>query len=254
MTRQFIVGGNWKMNGSGQLVQDMVQALNAGTWNPTSTQVVVAPPAPYLSIMRAAAAKHIGVAAQNMHAEKSGAFTGEVASAMLLDLGIEWVILGHSERRDLFAEGDVVVAGKVVAAVAAGLSVMACCGEKLAERESGKTIEVVFRQLQAIADKLGSSPAQWAKVVIAYEPVWAIGTGKVATPQQAQEVHAAIRAWLADKVSPVVAQATRIMYGGSVNAKNCKELQAEQDIDGFLVGGASLKATDFLTICSCRSA
>ncbi len=250
--RNFVIGGNWKMNGDSQLVDSMSTALNAGRWG-AEVEVVVAPPAVYLAQLRSKLAPHLGVAAQNVHAQAGGAFTGELSAGMLRDVGVGWVILGHSERRELFAETDAVVAVKVAAALAAGLSVMACCGEKLVEREGGNTLTVILRQLEAIAAQLAGTPELWARVVIAYEPVWAIGTGKVATPAQAQEVHAAIRAWLAATVSPQVAEATRIMYGGSVNAKNCAILAQEQDIDGFLVGGASLKAEDFLVICTCKN-
>ncbi|KAJ1551351.1 triosephosphate isomerase [Cladochytrium tenue] len=166
---------------------------------------------------------------------------------MLKDIGVSWTILGHSERRDIFGESDEFVGKKVAYAIAQGLSVIACVGEKLEHREAGLTSEVVFRQLKAIAAEL--KPADWAAVVVAYEPVWAIGTGKVATPAQAQEVHKDIRGWLTENVSAEVAEATRILYGGSVNAKNSTELQKELDIDGFLIGGASLTG-DFATIAA----
>ncbi|KAJ3079401.1 triosephosphate isomerase [Quaeritorhiza haematococci] len=247
--RKFIVGGNWKMNGSKALVESMAKALNDGKWS-ENVEVVVAPPAPYLAVARSALKKEVGVAAQNIYTEAKGAFTGEVSYEILKDLGIEWVILGHSERREIFKESDEFVGKKTLNATKAGLKVILCVGEKLEEREANKTTEVIFRQLKAVADQLKES--DWAHIVIAYEPVWAIGTGKVATPQQAQEVHHEIRQWLSKNVSPAVAEATRIQYGGSVNAKNCGELQKEKDIDGFLVGGASLKEEDFLTICQCR--
>lgn len=167
---------------------------------------------------------------------------------MLKDIGIEWVILGHSERREIFRETDDEIGLKVAHALKAGLKVMACIGEKLEEREANKTTEVVVRQLAAIAKHV----SDWTNVVIAYEPVWAIGTGKVATPDQAQEVHKDIRAWLKEKVSAEVAEATRIMYGGSVNGGNAATLAKEEDIDGFLVGGASLKP-EFVTICNAKA-
>ena len=155
------------------------------------------------------------------------------------DFGLKWVLVGHSERRSIFGETDAATAAKARLALDAGASAIVCIGESLGEREAGATMDVCLRQLGAVADAL--APEQWARVVIAYEPVWAIGTGKVASKEQAQEVHAALRAWLATRATPAVAAATRIVYGGSVSAANCAALIAEKDIDGFLVGGASLK-------------
>ncbi|KAJ3311630.1 hypothetical protein HDV04_003894 [Boothiomyces sp. JEL0838] len=246
--RKFIVGGNWKMNGSKALVNEISGALNAGDFGPV--EIVVAVPAPLLPLAREKFKSTIGVSAQNCSQEKSGAFTGEVNVDILKDINVDWVILGHSERREIFKESDEVVGKKVSFAIKNGLKVIACIGEKLNEREANQTMQVVIRQLEAIRKEL--SEAEWANVVLAYEPVWAIGTGKVATPQQAQEVHSEIRKWLAGNVSQKVADETRIQYGGSVNAKNCGELQSQPDIDGFLVGGASLKAADFVTICRCK--
>ncbi|KAJ3349661.1 triosephosphate isomerase [Entophlyctis luteolus] len=251
MPRKFFIGGNWKMNASKGLVDTIVGNLNAVEWNTDEIEVVIAPPAPYLDLVRSKAKSEVGVSAQNIFYEKKGAFTGENSSEFLKDLGITWTILGHSERREIFKESDEVTAKKVAFAIAEGLSVIACCGEKLEEREANLTTDVVFRQLKAIADVL--SPTDWSRVVIAYEPVWAIGTGKVATPQQAQDVHAEIRAWLAANVSAEVANETRILYGGSVSAKNSADLQTQQDIDGFLIGGASLTG-DFVTIINTKSA
>ncbi|KAJ3012324.1 UNVERIFIED_CONTAM: hypothetical protein HDU68_001263 [Siphonaria sp. JEL0065] len=251
MGRKFLIGGNWKMNASKQLVDTLVSGLNAAEWNTEEIEVVIAPPAPYLDLVRTKAKKEVNVSAQNIYFEKKGAFTGENSSEFLKDLNINWVILGHSERREIFKESDEITAKKVAFALAEGLSVIACVGEKLEEREANQTTEVVFRQLKAIAAVL--KPADWERVVIAYEPVWAIGTGKVATPQQAQDVHLEIRQWLAANVSEEVAQATRILYGGSVGAKSSGELQTQVDIDGFLIGGASLTA-DFVTIINTRSA
>jgi triosephosphate isomerase (TIM) len=166
-----------------------------------------------------------------------GAFTGEICVDQLKDLGINWTILGHSERRVILQEDDAFVANKTKAALDGGLGVILCCGESLEQREAGKTIELVTSQLKAVADKV----KDWSKIVIAYEPIWAIGTGKVATTEQAQEVHAAIREWLGKEVSAEAKENTRILYGGSVSEKNCQELAKQPDIDGFLVGGASLK-------------
>ncbi|KAJ3338343.1 pH-response regulator protein palA/rim20 [Gonapodya sp. JEL0774] len=241
MSRKFIVGGNWKMNGSKSLIKSLVEdTLNQASWDTSKVEVVISPPAIYLEAVRKAAKPEIAVSAQNVYSERSGAFTGEISVDFLKELGVNWTILGHSERREYFAEADDFVGKKTAFAIKNGVKVIACIGEKLQEREAGHTTLVCFRQLKAIADAL--TVDQWASVVIAYEPVWAIGTGKVATPDQAQEVHHAIRSWLAENVSPEVAEATRIQYGGSVNEKNCVELAKKPDIDGFLVGGASLKA------------
>lgn len=182
----------------------------------------------------------IQVAAQNVFDKPNGAFTGEISVEQLIDSKITWAILGHSERRVVLREDDAFVASKARTAIQGGLGVILCCGESLAERERGETIAVVTAQLSAVKKELGA-PEQWEKVVIAYEPIWAIGTGKVATSDQAQEVHEAIRGWLKTEVDRTVAEKTRVIYGGSVNDKNCKELARMNDIDGFLVGGASLK-------------
>jgi len=190
----------------------------------------------------------IGIAAQNCWKSEKGAFTGDISPAMIKDLGCEWVILGHSERRNVFGESDQLIGEKVSHALDSGLNLIPCIGEKLEEREANKTEEVVFRQMKHIANNI----KDWKRVVIAYEPVWAIGTGKTASPEQAQEVHAALRKWLTDNVSADVAKTTRILYGGSVTAKNCRELAAKPDIDGFLVGGASLKP-EFIDIINARS-
>jgi triosephosphate isomerase len=183
------------------------------------------------------AAGHIIVAAQNCAAQGNGAFTGEISADILSDLGLQWVILGHSERRSLYHECNDYVAKKVKYALDKGLNVILCIGEKLDEREAEKTNEVLKAQLDACK----ASVADWSKVVVAYEPVWAIGTGKVASPEQAQDTQAYVRSWLKDNVSEDVANHTRIIYGGSVTAGNCGELIKKPDVDGFLVGGASLK-------------
>jgi triosephosphate isomerase len=187
----------------------------------------------------------VEVAAQNFYPKDSGAFTGEISAPMLLAAGVKWVIIGHSERRQYFGETDQSVRQKVEAALAAGLTPIACVGETLEEREAGKTLEVVFRHVDAFADLFKGKPGVG---VIAYEPVWAIGTGKVATPAQAQEVHAAIRKRLAEQVSPEVSEKTRVLYGGSVKADNAQELLGQTDIDGALVGGAALVASGFAQI------
>ncbi len=211
------------------------------------TEVVIAPPALYLQIVRDSLRKEIEVAAQNVYDKPDGAFTGEISVSQLKDSNVHWTILGHSERRTILGESDAVVSSKTKFATENGVSVIWCCGESLEEREAGKTLEVVSGQLAA----LKATISDWSKIVIAYEPIWAIGTGKVATTAQAQEVHAAIRGWLKKEVSEKVAEETRILYGGSVNEKNCKDLKAQPDIDGFLVGGASLKPA-FVDIINCN--
>jgi len=236
MARRFCVGGNWKMNGDKNSINLICRNLVAGPLDP-NTEVIVGCPAVYIEYAKSLLPAEIAVAGQNSYKVPSGAFTGELSPAMLKDVGATWVILGHSERRQIFGETDELIAQKVVHALEAGLKVIACIGETLQEREAGQTEAVVFRQMKAFADVL----KDWSNVVVAYEPVWAIGTGKTATPQQAQEVHAALRKWLVDNVSADVSAALRIQYGGSVTAANAKELGSQPDIDGFLVGGASLK-------------
>ncbi|KAK3603469.1 hypothetical protein CHS0354_030309 [Potamilus streckersoni] len=242
--RKFFAGGNWKMNGNKKGIDDIIHFLNADCVDP-NVEVVVAPPAVYLEYVRQKLNPQIGVAGQNCYKVASGAFTGDISADMIKDVSCNWVILGHSERRNVFGESDKLIGEKVKYALSVGLNVLPCIGEKLEEREAGKTEEVVFRQMQAIIDNI--SPNEWNRVVIAYEPVWAIGTGKNATPEQAQEVHKGLRNWLSKKVSSEVAEKVRILYGGSVTAANCNDLAAKPDIDGFLVGGASLKK-DFITI------
>lgn len=246
MGRKFFVGGNWKMNGTKSEINDIVAFLKTGPLDP-NVDVVVGVPSIYLIYVTSIVPSNVSVSAQNSYKVPKGAFTGEISPAMLLDNGIPWVILGHSERRNVFGETDELIAEKVAHALEAGLKVIACIGEKLEEREAGKTEEVVYKQTKAIADKIKS----WDNVVLAYEPVWAIGTGKTATPQQAQEVHEKLREWLSKNVNPDVSQNLRIIYGGSVTAGNAKDLAKEKDIDGFLVGGASLKP-DFVQIINAR--
>ncbi|KAI0805249.1 triose-phosphate isomerase-like protein [Xylaria sp. FL0064] len=246
MARKFFVGGNFKMNGSISSITEIVDNLNKAQLDP-NTETVIAPPALYLLLVREKLKKEIGVAAQNVFDQPNGAFTGEISVQHLKDSGIDWTILGHSERRTILGESDEVVASKTKYATENGISVIWCCGESLEQREAGQTLDVIAKQLAALQSKI----SDWSKVVIAYEPIWAIGTGKVATTQQAQEVHASIREWLAKNVSQSVADETRILYGGSVSEKNCKDLSKEKDIDGFLVGGASLKPA-FVDIINSR--
>ncbi|CAN0854190.1 Triosephosphate isomerase, cytosolic [Linum grandiflorum] len=238
MARKFFVGGNWKCNGTSEEVKKIVTLLNeAEVPSEDVVEVVVSPPYVFLPVVKGLLRPDFKVAAQNCWVRKGGAFTGEISAEMLVNLDIPWVVLGHSERRALLNESDEFVGDKVAYALSQGLKVIACIGETLEQRESGSTLAVVSAQTKAIADKIKS----WDNVVLAYEPVWAIGTGKVASPAQAQEVHAALRKWLTENVSAEVAQSTRIIYGGSVNGGNCKELAGQADVDGFLVGGASLK-------------
>jgi len=235
-TRKFFVGGNFKMNGSRDGIKAIVSTLNDAKLNP-EVEVVVSPPSLYLTYTRDLLRKDIGVAAQNVFNKGQGAFTGEVAADQVKDAGADWVILGHSERRTILKESDEFVASKTKAALDGGLSVILCIGESLEEREKGITVEVVTRQLAAVAEVV----KDWSKIVVAYEPIWAIGTGKVASTQQAQDAHDAIRKWIAEKLGKETAEKTRILYGGSVTDKNSKELATQPDVDGFLVGGASLK-------------
>jgi len=246
MVRKFFVGGNWKMNGNKGLNKEIIETLVRGPLD-DNTEVVVCVPYIYLSDVRRALPSKVGVSAQNAYKVSSGAFTGEISPHMLTDIGIDWVLLGHSERRALFGETDSLIGDKVGHALDEGLKVIACIGELLAEREAGKTTDVVFRQTKAIADKV----KDWSRVVLAYEPVWAIGTGKTASPAQAQEVHKQLREWLKENVSAEVAESTRIIYGGSVTGGNAKQLAQEPDVDGFLVGGASLKP-EFVLIVNAK--
>ncbi|MCJ1430281.1 triosephosphate isomerase [Sticta canariensis] len=236
MGRQFFVGGNLKMNGTIKSVTDIIHNLNSASIDP-KTEIVIAPSSLYLLLAREHLRKEIEVASQNVFDKPNGAFTGEVSAEQLKDSGIVWTLIGHSERRVIIGEDDTFIARKTKTALDTGLRVILCIGETLEQRESNKTIEVVESQLKAVAEET----KDWSNIVIAYEPVWAIGTGKVASTEQAQEVHASIRKWLSSTISQEASDSTRIIYGGSVSDKNCKDLAKQKDIDGFLVGGASLK-------------
>ena len=249
MSRHKIVAGNWKMNLDRAKARELAAAVAGRRGEAAKVELVLCPPALYVDAVGAALAgakSDIGLGVQNMHDKANGAFTGEVAPPMLVDMGCRYVILGHSERRTLFGETDVAVNAKTKAALAAGLVPIVCVGETLGEREAGRTAAVVTGQVQG--SLAGLSPAELENVVVAYEPVWAIGTGKVATPEQAQEVHALIRGLLARLASPEAAAKVRIQYGGSLKPDNAADLARQPDIDGALVGGASLKADDFLGI------
>jgi len=245
--RQPLVAGNWKMNGSIASVHTLLEGIQAGVGDVSKCEVAVCPPFVYIPQVQASlTGSPIVWGGQNLSTEQSGAFTGEVAASMLLDFGCAYVIVGHSERRSLYGEDDALVARKFSVARAAGLKPILCVGETLEEREQGVTEAVVARQVDAVIDLEGV--AALADGVIAYEPVWAIGTGKTATPEQAQEVHAFIRARIAGHDADV-AQGLRILYGGSMKPGNAADLMAKADIDGGLIGGASLVADDFLGIC-----
>ena len=242
--RSSLIAGNWKMNGSLQSVTELVEGIKAG--NAGKAELAVFPPAVFLmKVGGMLADSNCALGAQNVCDQEAGAFTGEVAAAMLKECGCRYALVGHSERRSLYLETDQLVAARFAMAIATGIVPILCVGETLDEREQDRTEEVVARQIDAVIDRSGIDGI--AQAVIAYEPVWAIGTGKVATPDQAQEVHAFIRDKLA-QLDAGVAEQVKILYGGSMNPSNAAELLSQNDIDGGLIGGASLKADDFLAI------
>lgn len=246
MRRPFIAG-NWKMNLSRAEAADLAGALAKELAGDPEVDVAVCPPCCYLqTVSDATADSAVDVGAQNMYHEPKGAFTGEMSAAMAQDVGCRYVILGHSERRHILGETNADVNKKLVAALAAGLTPIVCLGELLKEREAGKTNDVVREQFDG--SFAGLSGDDMSKCVIAYEPVWAIGTGKVATTDQAEEVHLELRKIMADKYNSEIAEKVRIQYGGSVKPENASDLLAQPNIDGALVGGASLKADSFLAI------
>ena len=243
--RNKLIAGNWKMNLTGVQIDALVNALS-NQHLPANVDVLLLPAFPYLAQVKALLqGSSLKLGAQNLCAQEPGAYTGEVSAEMLRDVGCDYVLVGHSERRALFAESDDSVAEKFVRAVAGGLKPILCVGETLPERESGAAFAVIKRQLDAVINKCGI--ALFANAALAYEPVWAIGTGRTATPEQAQEVHAYLRSQVA-KHSAKLAGLIQILYGGSVKGANAKELLSMADIDGALVGGASLKAADFQEI------
>ena len=246
--RRSLVAGNWKMHGSQEMVSQLLQGLTNGIGTELDeVDVVVCPPSPYLQLSQSLLQNsNVALGAQNVHDQPGGAFTGEVAVSMLMDFGVRFVITGHSERRQMFGETDEVVARKFATIHGQGLTPVLCVGETLAQRDEGVAEAVVAAQLDAVFARNGIAAMKDA--VIAYEPVWAIGTGKTASPAQAQQMHSFIREQLARRDAEVAGQ-TRILYGGSVNADNARELFAQADIDGGLVGGASLKVDEFITIC-----
>jgi len=245
--RRTLVAGNWKMNGSRASVAELVDGLLAGAGTVASAEVAICPPHVFLAEVGARLdGGPVALGAQDLSEHVSGAYTGEIAGPMLAEYGCRYVIVGHSERRAYHGEDDALVARKLAAAQAAGMIPIACVGETLEEREAGDTETVIGRQVDALLD--GPGVAALAGVVIAYEPVWAIGTGRTATPDQAQSVHAFIRGRIAAR-DAAIADGLRLLYGGSVKGANASELFAMQDIDGGLIGGASLDADEFLTIC-----
>jgi triosephosphate isomerase len=247
--RRKLIAGNWKMNTDRASAVALASALEKRISEVSAVDLLVCPPSVYLVPVGAAlGSSGMALGAQNMYHEANGAFTGELSATMLTDVGCKYVILGHSERRHILGETDVVVNKKAKAALAAGLVPIVCVGELLAEREAGHTAEVIKRQFDG--SLAGISADQIEKVVIAYEPVWAIGTGKVATPQQAEEVHADLRRLLTERYNERSAGVVRILYGGSVKASNAGDLLGQPNIDGALVGGASLKADEFLGIAA----
>jgi triosephosphate isomerase len=243
--RRKIVAGNWKMHGSRAESATLIDAVLGGIASDT-VQCVLCPPFVYLhEAWRMLRSGAVALGAQNVCAEAQGAFTGEVSAAMLKDVGCEYVLVGHSERRAMYGEDNSLVARKFAAALGRGLTPILCVGEQLAEREAGRTEEILGAQLEAVIGLCGA-PA-FAGAVVAYEPVWAIGTGRTATPEQAQETHRFIRQQLAARDAKIAAD-LRILYGGSVKAGNARDLFAMPDVDGGLIGGASLKADEFLAI------
>ena len=252
MVRRPIIVGNWKMHNDVEATRGLLRSLHARLGGLQGVDVGVAPP--YTSLMLASellSDNRILLAGQNVHYADAGAFTGEIAPGMLVALGVDLVILGHSERRQHFGETDEMINLKVKASLSKGLGVILCVGETLAEREQGRTLQKIFSQVRSGLE--GVDSADMPKVVLAYEPIWAIGTGRTATPAQAQDVHAELRGLVRELFDGATAQALRIQYGGSVKPGNAAQLLAEPDIDGALVGGASLKAQDFEQIVMAAS-
>lgn len=249
MGRKFFVGANWKCNGTLTSVDDLTETVYSKlNWDKGLGDVVVAPGLLHLLRVSAHLPAHLQVAAQNCSLQGLGAFTGEVAAEQLRDAKVNWVIVGHSERRTLYGDSDTVVAGKLKRLQELDMNSILCVGENLVERENDLSLDVVIKQLITAARSISN----WSKVVVAYEPVWAIGTGKVASPAQAQAIHAGIRKYMEEKFGEQVAADLRIIYGGSVTPESSAELIAQPDIDGFLVGGAALKPGFASIVRSCE--
>jgi triosephosphate isomerase len=249
--RRRVVIGNWKMHGSRESISELLATIESSCLDP-AIEIAVCPTSLHIAevveqLSKSSKNSRIAVGAQNVCDAESGAFTGEVSAQMLAEFGVCYVLVGHSERRELYGESDQLVAAKAAAAISSGLTPVVCVGETLAQRQEGKTECVVLRQLNAVVQQIGIEGIE--KCIVAYEPVWAIGTGETASPAQAQEVHAALRNRL-QQLDAALAETTPILYGGSVKASNAAELFAQPDIDGGLVGGASLKAEEFNAICA----
>ncbi len=248
--RRKLVVGNWKMHGSRTQVRQLIEGVAAGTADLNGVDVAVGPTLLHLDlaaeVCSAAENGHLDLAAQNLHSEPQGAFTGEVSAPMLAEYGVRYAIVGHSERREIFSETVTVVVAKFIAAQGSGLIPILCLGESLEEREQGNSEAVVLAKLEAVIAAAGTAALE--KAVVAYEPIWATGTGKTASPEQAQAIHRVLREYIA-KSDAAVAEGVRILYGGSVKAANAAELFGQADIDGGLVGGASLAVEEFVSIC-----
>ena len=245
--RRPLIMGNWKMNGSSMANESLLTGLISQVSSLQGVDIAVCPPAVYLGqVLELVSGTSIDVGAQNLSDQKSGAFTGEISGDMLRDLGVTYTLVGHSERRSLYGETNELVAAKTLKALEVGLVPVLCVGETLDERKSGQMDAVLAGQINSVIDLCGADT--FGQIIVAYEPVWAIGTGETATPQQAQDAHAFIRGLIAAQ-SPAIAERVTILYGGSMNEKNAAELLAMADVDGGLVGGASLKADSFATIC-----
>ncbi|CAI2378362.1 unnamed protein product [Moneuplotes crassus] len=249
--RKLLVGGNWKSHGSVNFVKEFARdTLNKISYNTSKLDLVVAPVSIHLRDAQEHIKNDIQICSQNISAFEDGAYTGEISSTQLVDLGVNWTILGHSERRHIFGESNSFVASKIKRAHDHGLNVIACIGETIDEREDGETLKACTRQLKAIREQV----EDWNKLAIAYQPVWAIGTGKTATSDQAQEVHGHLREWIAEHVSQDAARLTRIIYGGSVNGENAGELINNPDIDGLLVERLSIKPEFEAIVKACNEA
>jgi triosephosphate isomerase len=245
--RQPLIAGNWKMNGSKSSADELLRGVVAGAGSVSKSEIAVCVPFPYLYLgEQLVSGSAVRLGAQNLCTESGGAFTGEVSGTMLADFGCTYVICGHSERREYYGEDEASIALKLTRAIESGLTPILCVGETLRQREAGETEAVIAGQVDGVVERIGIDA--FGGIEIAYEPVWAIGTGLTATPEQAQAVHAFIRGRIAEK-SAAIAETLRILYGGSMKPGNAAELLAQTDIDGGLIGGASLNADDFLAIC-----
>lgn len=249
--RKAIIAGNWKMNKTPSETKALIEEMKPLVADADCGVVLCVPYIDVFAALEAAAGSNIEIGVENVHWAESGAFTGEISAKMLTEVGVPYVIIGHSERRQYFGETDVTVNKRVRAALDAGLKVILCVGENLEQREQGITAEIV--RMQTKVDLLGVTDEEMDQIIIAYEPVWAIGTGKTATPEQANEVNAEIRACIGELYGEARAEKTTVQYGGSMNAKNAEELLAQKDVDGGLIGGASLKAVDFSVIVKAAS-